>query len=81
MDNQQGPQKVKIPATFEREVLSCAGCKYLDHNLVKSGMNPIYTDNCVHETAPKKRFWDFTSNLEVDDNFLIIPGEWCPFKT
>lgn len=78
MSEQQGP---RIGLTSPRYYKTCSGCKYHKHTLVKSGHNPIYRDDCTHESAPVEKFaFSFTGNLESDSNHNVDPGDWCPFK-
>lgn len=73
--NREGPQETTIPAaTF----IVCHGCKYLSHQLIKSGMNPIYADNCEHPETEKKGNW-FIGNLHKNFRGVIETPEWCPF--
>lgn len=75
--NNTGPTAGVIPARYYK---SCVGCKYHKHALVKSGNNPIYRDDCEHETAPNKTFkLSFTGNLNNEDE-RVEPGHWCPFS-
>lgn len=73
--NEEGPRIGMRPAQFYK---SCSGCKYHKHNLVKSGKDPIYRDDCTHETAPQPPS-PFTGNLQSDNN-NVEPGDWCPFE-
>ena len=77
MKEQEGPYLGLTPARFYK---SCSGCKYHKHTLVKSGYDPIYRDDCIHETAPKEPMkLSFTGNLR-NDNHMVEPGDWCPFE-
>lgn len=76
MNDQEGP---RIGLTRPKFYKTCQGCKYLKHTLCKSGNDPIYRDDCTHETAPKEPMkLSFTGNLLNFDN-NIEPGSWCPF--
>lgn len=77
--NNEGPQSVKIP---EQNVVTCSGCKYHDHKLVRSGRDPVYRDDCVHpENGQDKAFkLSFTGNLKKNMTGFIITPDWCPFK-
>lgn len=72
----KGPTIRTIPATTS---ITCSGCEYHKHNLVKSGSNPIYRDDCVHESAPVYEKFMMSGNLHTDINRNIHPGLWCPF--
>ncbi|MDB5144208.1 MAG: hypothetical protein JWQ66_2921 [Mucilaginibacter sp.] len=77
MSEQRGP---RIGLTSPRYYTTCSGCKYHKHTLVKSGHDPIYRDDCVHESAPDKRMkLSFTGNLRSYDH-NVEPGDWCPFE-
>lgn len=77
MKEQEGPNLCLKPAKY---YTTCSGCKYHKHNLVKSGNNPIYRDDCVHESAPKEPMkLSFTGNLRSYDH-NVEPGDWCPFS-
>lgn len=77
--DQEGPRNGMRPATFYR---SCSGCKWHKHNLVKSGNDPIYRDDCTHVSAPQPPMkLSFTGNLNTDGNHNVEPGEWCPFDS
>lgn len=77
MKEQIGPVNAYRPI---RIFTTCSGCKYHKHNLVKSGNDPIYRDDCTHETAPKEPMkLPFTGNLRKYDD-AIEPGDWCPFR-
>jgi hypothetical protein len=72
---QEGPIAGLRPAIFYK---SCSGCKWYSYNLVKSGRDPIYSDNCKHETAPRAHFG--CGNLTTDyETNIVVPGDWCPF--
>ena len=71
---QEGPVKIIIPA---REVITCGMCKYYQHQLIRSGRNPIYQDTCTHESAPKH---GLIGNLHTGINGDVVPGDWCPFE-
>lgn len=77
MKEQEGPTLGLRPAKY---FTSCSGCKYHKHTLVKSGHDPIYKDDCIHDTAPKESFkLSFTGNLKNYDHNVEL-GDWCPFK-
>lgn len=74
--NQEGPVNRMIPAKL---YTTCSGCKYHKRNLVKSGNDPIYCDDCTHESAPQSPMkLSFTGNLNNYDGH-VTPGDWCPF--
>lgn len=75
MKEQEGP---RIGLISPRYYKTCSGCKYPEHNLWKSGLYPIYTDKCVHESAPKGGLIDF-NDLDNHDGYPE-PGDWCPFE-
>lgn len=78
MENQEGPIAGMRPMTIYK---SCSGCKWHKHNLVKSGNNPIYRDDCTHESAPKEPMkLSFIGNLRNYDH-IVEPGTWCPFES
>jgi len=73
----EGPTNAMRPIRIYK---TCQGCKYHKHTLVKSEHDPIYRDDCVHETAPKEPMkLSFSGNL---NNFGdgVEPGSWCPFE-
>lgn len=75
--NQEGPINGIRPVEFYK---TCTGCKYHEHNLWRSGTDPIYTDKCTHESAPNHKK-DFLSFNDLDNqNGYPEPGEWCPFE-
>jgi len=73
---QQGPKEVVIP---EQRILTCTGCEFYTHRMVKSGHNPIYADHCNHDIASFKNTF-ICGNLSLDKNKLPIPGDWCVFN-
>jgi hypothetical protein len=75
--NQDGPTKGTRPAMH---YTTCYGCKHHSHKLVKSGHDPLYKDECTHETAPRTGLVLITmGNLKKDIENNIEPGDWCPF--
>lgn len=48
----KGPTKISIPA---REELRCSGCEYFKHTLIRSGLDPIYYNNCIHPEIEKPK--------------------------
>lgn len=73
--DREGPGDYKIPA---QQFTSCSGCKYLSHRLIKSGMNPIYANNCTHPETKIRGNW-FTGNLHENHIGVIETPDWCPF--
>jgi hypothetical protein len=68
----EGPRKVVIP---RQEYLSCSGCKYYDHHMLRSGMHPIYESVCIHPatfTSIPRQLPDMVRDAETPD--------WCPFR-
>ena len=43
MELNEGPQQVVIP---EQRYWSCLACKYYEHRMIKSGINPKYESVC-----------------------------------
>ena len=43
-----GPSLVVIP---RREFISCKGCIYYSHHMVRSGMHPLYKDECIYHLS------------------------------
>lgn len=71
--NHEGPNLVKPEPFF-----SCMGCKYYSHQMVQSGMNPIYVDNCNHPdilNTSEHRSGPFHGNL----GFGSRTPDWCPY--
>lgn len=57
-----GPSEVVIP---EQRLYSCFGCKFYDHNMVRSGQYPVYESVCKKLNS---------MGVELED------GELCLFK-
>lgn len=74
--NNEGPTAGMIPVRMYK---TCQGCKFHDHRMVKSGNNPIYRNDCKHETAPRYSQFSMHGNLESEDG-IVSPGDWCPFE-
>lgn len=73
----EGPQQFTIP---QRTFTSCSRCKYLSHQMVHSGRNPLYADNCEHpETIKEHRYGFMEGNLHKNIFGVIETPEWCPF--
>lgn len=73
---QEGPIETIIPET---KILSCGRCKYHLHSMVKSGMNPIYKDNCNHPDLEQNlSFLQGNLNKHFLHNIVETPN-WCPF--
>jgi len=79
MLNNEGPSEIVIP---ERNFKSCFGCKFYSTKLLKSGRNPVYMYNCLHERAPNQNKINtilLGENLKKNEEGYTIPGGWCPF--
>jgi hypothetical protein len=75
MNTNEGYTIYVIP---EQRIKSCSGCKYYEHQLVVSGRNPIYSNNCRHPERLNKpefvRSGGFPAgNLDSDNT-----PSWCP---
>lgn len=73
-NQQMGPQPVTVP---EQKYNSCWGCMFFDHHMVKSGMDPIYSNTCTHADVPKEHKLSgsfFRGNLGEGKQ----TPEWCP---
>lgn len=77
MKEQEGPRNEMKPITL---FTTCSGCKYLKRTLFCSGNNPIYTNICQHESAPKDRFKSIDGRILIEEDGVIQPGDWCPFE-
>lgn len=71
--DKEGPELVTIPATT---YYSCRYCKFYEHGMIKSGMHPLFRDNCSHEKAPVSAGMVFGVGNLMEDN----TPDWCPFK-
>jgi hypothetical protein len=80
---QEGPTKEVIPEHVvpEKTTFYCYGCDFYDHNLVKSGPNPVYTNSCTHPEIQQTNFFLMRGNLDDNRNerHRIETPEWCPF--
>jgi hypothetical protein len=78
----EGPTLIEVPAQAAYNYKSCMGCKYKNHQLVRSGFNPIYKNNCEHPDLPEniksKSYNYYDGNL---DNILLNgkTPDWCPY--
>lgn len=81
MFDNEGPELIKIPPQPAREYYKCQGCKYYKHQLVRSGNNPIYSNNCVNPNIPEEHKTDKYSVLSGSGNLgkATETPEWCPF--
>jgi hypothetical protein len=72
---QYGPKDVVIP---EIRYLSCHGCKFHEHKMVKSGFNPIYAHFCNNPHISDENKFGFLSrgNLPSEDK----TPDWCPYQ-
>lgn len=71
----EGPTIQNIPA---RSYLSCSGCKFYDHHMVRSGQEPIYANDCTHPNVPKEH--KFTSWMRGNLGDSKETPEWCPLE-
>lgn len=79
LKEQEGPKEEVVP---EQRYMSCSGCKFLDHHMTRSGMDPIYANNCKH---PKLPLDHQVSSLSMHGNLpnrrgQIHTPEWCPVR-
>ena len=85
-ESREGPELKVIPEHVipEERYYTCWGCKYREHNMVRSGKNPIYKNECTHPDALETYDWE-RGNLDVSDGSYMIPNStnrtppWCPF--
>jgi len=76
--NREGPAFVPERTVKVEAYTTCAGCKFHQHNMVKSGMHPVYVDNCHHPLATMKGNFLF-GNLQRNFEHRLITPVWCPF--
>jgi len=75
MEKVEGSKLVVIPV---RAYYSCMYCKYYEHSMVRSGLDPLYAYNCRH---PKIKdnvmyFNPHHGNLNGSD----VTPDWCPVE-
>ena len=80
--SKEGPTIIEVPAQAAYSYKSCMGCKYKNHQLVRSGFDPIYRNDCEHPNLSKdnKIYNLFSYSGNLDD--ILLNGktpEWCPF--
>lgn len=65
---------VNVPA---HNYNSCRHCDYYNHFMIRSGMNPVYGDNCDNPDLDEmhKLKGIFNGNLPLQDK----TPNWCPF--
>lgn len=75
---QLGPEKRHVPV---REFYSCSGCKFYSHRLVKSGMDPIYRNDCEHPRIKYDKDISYHGSLSMEGNLgkAEQTPNWCPF--
>lgn len=59
----------------EQKYKSCYGCKYYENRMLKSGLDPLYMDNCTHSNSPMN--YNMRGNL-VNMFGRVETPEWCP---
>lgn len=74
----EGPEHVPEQKVTIKAYTTCFGCKYYDHQMVKSGMHPIYSHICSHPEAEYKG-GPFTGNLQESYDHIVHTPDWCPF--
>jgi uncharacterized protein YodC (DUF2158 family) len=72
------------PTLIESSYQSCCGCKWWDHYMVRSGLDPIYENQCLHPDVKP----EFAANLQVlgmagwsQGRFIgrsDYTPDWCP---
>ena len=70
----EGFEEITIPAITYK---SYRKCKFYEHNMIKSGWNPIYSHNCTHSNIKNIKHPNIIfgeGNLENDKT-----PEWCPY--
>ena len=74
-----GPTFVKERQITIPAYTTCNRCKFYEHHMFKSGMDPIYRDMCEHPEALCKGSM-FHGNLSSDPiHHYVVTPEWCPF--
>lgn len=74
----EGPVERAIPAIT---VITCQGCRYHSHQMLKSGNHPIYENRC---SKVKAYPGDFSPDRLIPDwisHGLLETPSWCPFLT
>lgn len=69
--NNEGPTLIPQRVVVIDEYITCQGCKFHTHKLMRSGKNPIYSDGCIYP--------GLQCNLTRDIDQNLITPEWCPF--
>jgi hypothetical protein len=70
MELKEGPHLTVIP---EKRYYSCWGCKYYQHQMIQSGMNPIYRESCTLMPDASTQMYSTIDGGKTPDN--------CPFLT
>lgn len=71
-----GPREVVIP---EQRYMSCGGCKYYNHKMVRSGLQPEFVTFCNHPSFEEyANFFQKVRELSSPFQEMRTP-EWCPF--
>lgn len=77
MEKKTGPSRITIP---EQKYMTCYGCIWLSHKMVKSGNDPIYKNTCTHKEFEKEfSVIRGTIGREIEDyNKRLETPDWCP---
>jgi len=70
--------------TPKKPHLTCSYCKEYTHDMMRSGMEPLYSDNCRHPDLELNVALSggFTSgNLPRDIYGTLVTPDWCPYLT